>query len=65
MDYGSTYTVSKECLLSLPESVMVFEAQAVICRLADIEPVDEDWSDEAKDFFIGHCKYFETCHSSE
>ena len=46
--------------MSLPDSIQDYDAQAVICKLADIEPVDEDWCEEAKDFFMGHCKFSKT-----
>ena len=52
--------MTKDDLMSLPEGIQDYEAQAVICKLADIEPVDEDWCEEAKDFFMGHCKYSKT-----
>ena len=48
--------MSGAALLPLPEDLSEIKAQAVICKLAEIEPVDEDWSEEARDFFSGQCK---------
>ncbi|KAL4236389.1 Tudor domain [Mactra antiquata] len=50
VDYGSTYFLPKTSLLPIPESLTDKQGQAIICRLGDIAPVDEDWSEECFNF---------------
>ena len=57
MDYGSTYEMPETSILPIPDSVMKIPAQAVICQLDEIEPVDEEWKEECYDFITEHCKF--------
>ncbi|XP_043220344.1 uncharacterized protein LOC122380878 [Amphibalanus amphitrite] len=53
VDYGSVGTVSREMLRFLPEQYFSLPAQALLGRLANIEPPDaEGWSREASKTFL-------------
>ncbi|XP_045158547.2 uncharacterized protein LOC123524421 isoform X3 [Mercenaria mercenaria] len=54
VDYGSTYELPISSILPIPDSLLEIPGQAVICHLAEIEPVDGEWNEECYDFFTEH-----------
>jgi len=57
VDKGSSFSLAKTSLLPLPDNLKKKPGQALICSLAEIEPVDDVWSSECQDFLRDHCMY--------
>ena len=53
MDRGVEVSVGKEGVRDLPPSLLDTPVQAVLCRLADVQPVDDQWGEIALSFFSG------------
>jgi len=60
VDYGSLYSLDRTQLLPCPEALMTPPGQAVVCSLAEVEPLDGSWSQECQDFIAD----YGTCNSS-
>ena len=53
MDTGSLLTVPRESVRELPSGLLDTPSQAVLCSLADVNPVEEQWGEAADTAFTG------------
>nr|XP_002737010.2 PREDICTED: uncharacterized protein LOC100376221 [Saccoglossus kowalevskii] len=56
MDYANTETVPLTHLRIIPSEMFEVTAQALKFCLADVQPIDNDWTDDAKTLFEEWCK---------